>query len=133
MDRKVALTAEELEEIARKISECGLTDDSDVEEPFQDSGSEYKSQSDISSERDLELPARRTTHKRKRNNQQKAKNDLPDDEILSVEPNLASDLEKIEKIEKNIHWSTSGSSFIPSKSVPTAHVTRILHADITHK
>ncbi|CAH2015459.1 unnamed protein product [Acanthoscelides obtectus] len=130
MDRKGALTAKE---IARKISAYGLTDDSDVEEPFQDSGSEYKSESDISSESDLELPARRTTRKVKRNNQQKAKNDLPDDEILSAEPNLASDLEEIEKIEKNIYWSTSGSSFIPSKSVPTEHVTRILHADITHK
>ncbi|CAH1991113.1 unnamed protein product [Acanthoscelides obtectus] len=139
MDRKRALTAKELEEIARKINEYGLTDDSDVEEAFQDSGSENKSESDISSESDLELPVRRITRKRKRNNQQKAENDLPDDEILSVEPNLASDLEEIEVepnpiSKKNIHWSTSGSSFIPSKSVePTAHVTRISHADITHK
>ncbi|CAH1957808.1 unnamed protein product [Acanthoscelides obtectus] len=71
MDRKRALTAKEPEEIERKINKYGLTDDSDVVEPFQDSGSEYKSESYISSESDLELPDRRTTRKRKRSNQQK--------------------------------------------------------------
>ncbi|CAH1971893.1 unnamed protein product [Acanthoscelides obtectus] len=40
-----ALTAKVLEQIARKINEYGLTDDSDVEEPFQDSGCEYNSES----------------------------------------------------------------------------------------
>ncbi|CAH1983633.1 unnamed protein product [Acanthoscelides obtectus] len=45
--RKRTLTAKELEEIVRKINEYGLTDDSVVVEPFQDSGSEYKSESDI--------------------------------------------------------------------------------------
>lgn len=130
--RKRKLTAKEIE---REINEHGLSDDSDVEEPFEDSGSDYKSESDISSESDLELPARRNTGKRKRDSQQKIKNDLPDDEISSVEPNLLSNLDVENNpisTNSNIHWSTSGSSFIRSKSVPTANVTRILHAGITH-
>ncbi|CAH1962191.1 unnamed protein product [Acanthoscelides obtectus] len=32
--------------------------------------------------------------------------------------------------KKNIHWSTSRSSFIPSKSVPTAHVTPTLYHNV---
>lgn len=84
----------------------------------------------------MELPVRRNTGKHKRDSQQNTNNNLPNDEIFSVEPNLVSDLEEIEEepnpISKNsnIHWNTSGSSFISSKSVPKAHVTRI--ADITN-
>ncbi|CAH1111858.1 unnamed protein product [Psylliodes chrysocephalus] len=60
INKKRSLTSKELEDIALHINE--YKDDSDFEEPYQDSGSEYEPENS-SSESDLEVPAR----KRKKN------------------------------------------------------------------
>lgn len=128
--RKRALTTKEIEDSVSQINKYGLADsDSEYEEPFPDSGSEYLSESDISSESDLELSAHRATGKRKRNSRQKFKKDLlssdntSSDEIgnaeLEVERNIEQESEEpdtVPEVENNIELQSDEPEVEPNTS-----------------